>query len=85
MSAPNTQVGMLVTLRLTKNRFGEKNMLAPRLTLTWCSRPGHLSGGYTTIPIKEYTGRRDLWRNHWDYDKMIASYERVKKETGIKD
>ena len=85
MSAPNTQVGMLVTLRLTKNRFGEKNMLAPRLTLTWCSRPGHLSGGYTTIPIKEYIGRRDLWRNHWDYDKMIASYERVKKETGIKD
>lgn len=60
-------------------------MLAPRLTLTWCSRPGHLSGGYTTIPIKEYRGRRDLWRNHWDYDKMIASYERVKKETGIKD
>ena len=85
MSAPNTQVGMLVTLRLTKNRFGEKNMLAPHLTLTWCSRPGHLSGGYTTIPIKEYIGRRDLWRNHWDYDKMIASYERVKKETGIKD
>lgn len=85
MSAPNTQVGMMVTLPLTKDRFGEKNMLAPRLTLTWCSRPGHLTGGYTTIPIKEYIGRRDLWRNPWDYDKMIASYERVKKETGIKD
>ncbi len=85
MSAPNTQVGMMVTLLLTKDRFGEKNMLDPQLTLTWCSRPGHLTGGYTTIPIKEYIGKRDLWRNPWDYDKMIASYERVKKETGIID
>lgn len=85
MSAPNTQVGMMVTLRFTKDWLGNKNMLEPLLTLTWCSRPGHLTRGHTTIPIKEYVGRRDLWRNPWDYDKMIASYERVKKETGIID
>ena len=85
MSAPNTQVGMMVTLRFTKDWLGNRNMLEPSLTLTWCSRPGHLTSGYTTIPIKEYVGKRDLWRNRRDYDKMIASYERVKKETGIID
>lgn len=85
MSAPNTQIGMMVTLRFTKDWLGNRNMLEPLLTLTWCSRPGHLTHGYTTIPVKEYIGKRDLWLNPWDYDKMIASYERVKKETGIID
>ena len=85
MSAPNTQVGMMVTLRFTKDWLGNKNMREPLLTLTWCSRPGHLTRSYTTIPIKEYVGKRNLWINPWDYDKMIASYERVKKETGIID
>ena len=85
MSAPNTQLGMMVTLRFTKDALGNRNMLAPLLTLTWCSRPGHLTKGYTTIPVKEYVGKRGLWLNPWDYDKMMATYERVKKETGIKD
>ena len=85
MSAPNTQIGMMVTLRFTKDALGNTNMLEPLLTLTWCSRPGHLTKGYTTIPVKEYVGRRDLWLNPWEYDKMMATYNRVKKETGIKD
>lgn len=85
MSAPNTQIGMMVTLRFTKDWLGNRNMLEPLLTLTWCSRPGHLTRGYTTIPVKEYLGKRDLWRNPWDYDKMVTSYERVKRETGIID
>ncbi len=85
MSAPNTQIGMMVTLRLTKDALGDTAMLEPQLTLTWCSRPGHLTKGYTTIPVKEYVGRRDLWLNPWDYDKMMATYRRVKKDTGIKD
>ena len=85
MSAPNTQIGMMVTLRFTKDRLGNRNMLEPLLTLTWCSRPGHLTRGYTTIPVKEYIGKRDHWRNPWDYDKMVTSYERVKRETGIID
>lgn len=85
MSAPNTQLGMMLTLRFTKDRLGNRNMLEPAVTLTWCSRPGHLTKGYTTIPIKEYVGKRSLWQNPWDYDKMAATYERVRKETGIKD
>lgn len=85
MSAPHTQVGMMVTLRFTKDRLGDRSMLDPALTLTWCSRPGHLTKGYTTIPVKEYVGRRDQWLNPRDHDKMTASYNRVKKETGIID
>ncbi len=85
MSAGNTQVGMFVTLRFATDRFGGKTMLEPQLTLTWCSRPGRLHRSYATIPIKEYVGRRSLWMNPSDYDKMVSSYERVKEETGIKD
>lgn len=85
MSAPNTQIGMMVTLRFTKDRLGDRNMLEPSLTLTWCSRPGGLENGYTTIPVKEYLDKRDMWLNPADYDKMVASYKRVKAETGIKD
>lgn len=85
MSAPNTQIGMMVTLRFTKDALGNRNMLEPLLTLTWCSRPGNLTKGYTTIPVKNYVGRRDQWLNPCEYDKMMATYNRVKKETGIKD
>lgn len=85
MSAPNTQLGMMLTLRFTKDRLGNRNMPEPLVTLTWCSRPGYLTKGYTTIPIKEYVGKRSLWLNPQDYDKMTATYERVRKETGIKD
>lgn len=85
MSAPNTQLGMMVTLRFTKDGLGDKNMLEPELTLTWCSRPGNLNDGYTTIPVKEYLGKRDLWIRPSDYDKMVATYKSVKETTGIKD
>lgn len=85
MSAPDTQIGMMVTLRFTKDRLGDKNMLEPSLTLTWCSRPGGMTRGYVTIPVKEYLDRRYVWLNPLDYDKMVSSYRRVKKETGIKD
>lgn len=85
MSARNTQVGMMVTLRFARDRSGGKSLLEPELTLTWCSRPGRLADGYTTIAINEYAGSRSLWRDPGDYDKMTSSYERIKEETGIQD
>ncbi len=42
-------------------------------------RPGHLTQGYTTIPVKEYVGKRDLWLNPWDYDKMDSLLQQSKE------
>lgn len=85
MSAANTQIGLMVTLKIATDKFGDRKMLDPVMTLTWCTRPGSLTGSYATIPVKEYLGKRDLWINGSDYDRMVTSYERIKETTGIKD
>jgi len=85
MSAPNTQVGLTVNIKFTKDSFGKKQMLKPEYIMTWCTRPGSLCDSYKTIPIKEYIGKRNLWINPKDYDNMKKSYERVKTTTGIID
>ena len=45
MSATNTQVGMIASLRIVTDEDGVKTMLPPRLTFTWCTRPGTLTDG----------------------------------------
>ena len=85
MSAVNTRVGMAVILKIVTGFAGEKRMLDPEYILTWCTRPGTLTDSYATIPIKEFLGKRDLWKDPSDYDEMVRSYERVKTKTGIID
>lgn len=85
MSAKNTQVELMVTLKAARDRNGTLKILAPEYTFLWCSRPGGFNNSYTVIPIRDFIGREDLWDNTWDYQRMISSYERVKKETGIND
>lgn len=85
MSARNTQVGMLATLRIAIDKCGGHKLLPPSLTLTWCSRPGGLTDSYTTVPVRPFSDRNDLWKNSGDHTKMTLSYERVKSATGIAD
>ena len=85
MSARNTQVGMAVRLRIVTDWSGKRKMIDPEFIFTWCSRPGTLTGSYSVVPVKEFVGKRDLWKNPSDYDNMVLSYERVKRETGIVD
>ena len=77
MSATNTQIGLLVTLPVI--RYTDKTCLAgePELELTWCSLPGRLRDSHTTIPVKEYLGRRSEWKDPSDYDKMVQTYQRI--------
>ena len=60
-------------------------MPGPELEFLWCTLPGTLTASYTTIPVRDYIGKRDLWIDPSDYDNMIATLRRVMKATGIKD
>ena len=85
MSARDTQVGMAVKLRIVTDFLGNRELLEPEFILTWCSRPGTLTDSYAVVPVKEFLGKRDLWKSPSDYDNMVLSYGRVKAATGIND
>ena len=85
MSAANTRLELMVTLRFTRDRTGRTEMLPPQAEFLWCTLPGTLTDNYATIPVKEYIGKRDLWKNPYDYDNMMTTYRRVKAATGIED
>lgn len=75
MSARNTQLGMMATVRLIRDCDGDIMAQAPELTWLWCSRPGgYDKDDYMVIPIEEYIGRRDEWTGTYDYDKMVNTY-----------
>ena len=79
MSAANTQVELMATVKIVKDTDGEVRLLPIELTWLWCSRPGAYSNDYTVIPIEEYLGTRDQWTGAWEYDKMVSTYERIRK------
>lgn len=83
MSAPNTRVGLVATLRIAIDGEGRKTLLPLETTFTWCTRPGTLTSSYCVIPLEEYIGRRDEWIAPYDYDNMIDNYRRVKQITQI--
>lgn len=78
MSAANTQLELMVTLRIVRHDNGDIQMLVPELTWLWCSRPGGYTDDYAVIPVEEHIGRRDEWKGGWEYDKMVSTYERVR-------
>lgn len=77
MSAPDTQLELMATVRIVRHANGDISMPEPEYTWLWCSRPGGFSDGYSVIPVDEFIGRRDLWLGPWDYDKMVATFRRV--------
>lgn len=83
MSKENTRLELAVRARFVHHPDGRKEMLEPELVFLWCCLPGTLRDNYTTIPVEAFRGRRDEWLDPSDYDNMIATYERVTKETGI--
>lgn len=83
MSAANTQLELMVTLRFVRGRDFTLHMLDPEYDWLWCSRPGGLNGGYCVIRVKDYVGRRAEWRNPADYDKMMATLSRILEKTNL--
>ena len=83
MTAQNTRLELAVRFKAIRNWKGEKKISEPELVFLWCTVPGMLEDNYSTIPVDEYIGKRELWKNPADYDNMISTLARVKKETGI--
>lgn len=85
MSAANTQMELMATVRLARHPDGDIEMLPVNFTYLWCSRPGGYGKSYTVIPVRQFIGKKDEWTGAWDYDKMISTYERVKETIKIED
>lgn len=85
MSAANTQIELMATVRIVRNGMGDISVLPIEFTYLWCSRPGGLCSSYTVIPVEKYIGKRAEWTGEWEYDKMITTYSRVKAATGIEE
>ncbi len=83
MSKENTRLELAVRSRFVNHPDGHKEMLEPELVFLWCCLPGTLRDNYVTIPVASFMGRRSEWKDPSDYDNMIATYNRVTKETGI--
>ena len=49
MSAPNTQIGLMITVRYIRKNNGDIKMLPLELTHLWCSRPGGYCDSYTVL------------------------------------
>lgn len=80
MSAINTQLELMVTLKIVRHGNGDLEMLPLQLKWLWCSRPGGFSESYTVVPVEEYLDKDELWKGRWDYEKMVATFERVKEQ-----
>ena len=80
MSAADTQIELMATIRIVHHGNGDIEMLRPELTWLWCSRPGGYSDSYTVLPVERFIGSRDMWKGGWEYDKMMATYERIRKQ-----
>jgi hypothetical protein len=80
MSAANTQLELMATIKIVRHCNGDLILLPLELEYLWCSRPGGFNEYHTVVPVAEYIGKEELWANSYDYDKMISTYERVRKE-----
>ena len=85
MSAPNTQVGLMTTITIVRHTDGDIEVMPLEFTYLWCSRPGGFCDSYTIIPIQDFIGSRERWTGRWEYDKMMTTYNRVKKIIKIED
>lgn len=79
MSAPNTQIGLTITATLVTEINGRLKLHSLDPIHTWCSRPGGYGSSYIVLPVDEQIGKRDEWIGGWEYDKMVSTYENIRK------
>lgn len=84
MSAINTRLELAVRIKFINHIDGRKEMCEPELMFMWCTLPGMLTDNYMTIFVDDYKGRREEWLRPSDYDNMMATLERVQRETRIR-
>lgn len=78
MSARDTQLELMARLTAVRDPWGTR-LASVELIWLWCSRPGGFDCRYTVVPVGEYIGRKELWMNPRDYEKMVTTYRRIRK------
>lgn len=76
MSAPGTQVELMVSVRIIRNESGSVSVLDVGHDWLWCSRPGTLGDSYMVVKESDCPPRT-LWQ--YGYEKMITEFESVKQ------
>lgn len=82
MSAKNTRIGMLASLRIIRDNNGDVRIEEPEFEYTWCTLPGRKCNTHSTVPVKDNIGKKDRWKSVYDYELMISTLENVMRETG---
>ena len=72
-----------VTLRIVSHRGRARVLPDPGLEFLWCTKAGMIDDGYSVVPVEEYSGRPEAWKVPGDYEKMVSTFESVKKTLGI--
>ena len=83
MSAANTQLELMATIRIVRHPSGNLEMLPLSFKYLWCSLPGGFNNSYTVVPVSDYLDKKEMWTGKWDYDKMVSTYKKVMTATGI--
>ncbi|MBR2856743.1 MAG: CapA family protein [Bacteroidales bacterium] len=79
MSAANTQIGLFLTVELIVESNGKVRLGQMEPTYTWCSRPGGFGTSYAVVAVEDQIGKGGEWIGEWEYEKMMTTYERVRK------
>ena len=85
MSAPDTQIGLMLSITVYRNSYGDVECIRPECTFIWSSLPGRLKDSHTAVKVKDCIGHRDRWKMKYEYDKMISTYYRIKESTELED
>lgn len=84
MSARNTQLGLMVEVRISRDALGNVALAGTSGEWIWCTLPGDLSRSYQVIPVDGCPARED-WLRPAAYDKMLSTCSRIaKRETAPK-
>lgn len=78
MSLRNTELGLMVMLRIAVTASGLCFAAGWDIVPVWCSRPGGYSDKYTVLPVKEFLDRKEDFSGIHDYIKMKDTYNRLK-------
>lgn len=85
MSAPDTQIGLMLEVRVPVDVYGDAGEVLPSFTFLWSSLPGRLADSHATVKVRDYLSRKEEWKQEYEYGKMVSTYIRIKRLTGIQD
>ena len=73
-----------LTLKIVSYRGKARVLPDPGLELLWCTKAGMIDDGYSVVPVEEYAGHPEVWKVSGDYEKMMSTYDSVRKRLGLK-